>query len=411
MTVIRAFAALRPPPAEVLRIVCPPREALGAEAARALAAANPACALHVTRPEVARLEPGEDADRRAAQHLAAMVSQGLLIEDREPHLYLYAQRRGHQQSVGVVACVRVEDYVSGAIKRHEQMRADHVANHARHIEELRAHPEPVLLTYRADSRIDELVADGMRAAPVYEFTTPDGVEHRAWVLDLGCSRALSARFAEHDARREAVPSLHLLGGHDVAAGAVRAHQALRGSRGGEDDVILAMLVPHDQVTVHACHRLVRDPAGRSPQALLEQLRAALDVEPVEDSAAATPRAPGSFGLYLNGSWYRARARKSTADLGDPVESIDAFVCHTQILNPIFGVEFSRYHEQVGFAAEAQGIFEAQRGVDGGLFSVAVILCPMRIEQILASGAAGRTLPPRSASCDPQPWSGLFMHRF
>src|SRR5262245_19514389 len=124
MTVIRAFAAYRPPPAEALRVACPPRDAVDAEAARAIAAANPASFLHVTRREVDRLEPGADPHRRGAERFAAMVSQGLLVEDREPHLYVYGQKRGNHRQVGVVACVQVDDYVSGRIRRHEQPRED-----------------------------------------------------------------------------------------------------------------------------------------------------------------------------------------------------------------------------------------------------------------------------------------------
>src|SRR5262249_59201059 len=107
----------------------------------------------------------------------------------------YEQKMGAHSQVGVVGCASVAEYQADTIKKHEKTRADKEDDRTRNIEELRAHDEPVFLTYRADRAIDALVADARKASPIYDFTTADGVEHRLWVLSRAASTELEERFA------------------------------------------------------------------------------------------------------------------------------------------------------------------------------------------------------------------------
>ncbi len=99
---------------------------------------------------------------------------------------------GTHRQIGVVGCASVAEYDADLIKKHEKTRADKEDDRTRHIEELRAHDEPVFLTYRADPAIDRLVAEALGAPPVYDFTTADGVQHQLWVLGREATAALAA---------------------------------------------------------------------------------------------------------------------------------------------------------------------------------------------------------------------------
>src|SRR4029077_5523721 len=131
-----------------------------------------------------------------------------------------------------------------------------------------------------------------------------------WVLGRDVTLALAQRF-------EAVPDLYVADGHHRCAAAARVHQKLRGD-GGDHDAFLAVVFPHDQVKILSYNRVVRDLEGRSPEALLERLRGALDLEAVESGEAAGPAGPKQFGVYLAGRWYRARVRAGSFDAKDPV---------------------------------------------------------------------------------------------
>ena len=295
MATVRPFAAYRPPRSAAVLVASPPYDVINTAEARALAAGNPASFLHVSRPEIDLPEgTDEHADavyRTGAENLRALVASHALVADPEPHLYLYAQRMGDHRQIGVVGCASVAEYLSDVIKKHEKTRADKEDDRTRHIEELRAHDEPVFLTYRADAGIDRLVVESTQGSPVYDFTTADGVAHQLWVLGREATASLAERFERH------VPALYVADGHHRCAAAARVHDKLAGD-GGDHGVFLAVVFPHDQMKILPYNRVVRDLQGRSAEALLALLGAALDVTPEGSGAAATPGAPRSFGIYL-----------------------------------------------------------------------------------------------------------------
>src|SRR5512143_1300551 len=98
MATLRPFRALRPAPADALRVAAPPYDVVNTAEARELARGNPDSFLHVSRPEI-DLAPGidEHADEvyaQGAKALAGFQARGLLRPEAGPRFYVYAQRMG-----------------------------------------------------------------------------------------------------------------------------------------------------------------------------------------------------------------------------------------------------------------------------------------------------------------------------
>ncbi len=407
MATVRPFRAHRPPPSVAVAVASPPYDVINTEEARALAAGNAVSFLHVSRPEI-DLPAGTDEHDDAvyalgAKNLTALIADGALVQDSEAHLYVYAQRMGNHRQVGIVGCASVAEYENDTIKKHEKTRADKEDDRTRHIEVLRAHDEPVFLTYRAAPAIDRAVAEAMKASPVYDLTTGDGVEHRLWVLSRAASAEISELFV-------GVSTLYVADGHHRSAAAARVHKALRGD-GGEHDAFLAVVFPHDQMQIMAYNRVVRDLDGRGVDALLEALRGRLDIEPVESREAAAPREPKSFALYAGRRWYRAKVRAGSYDASDPVASLDCSICQAQVLGPIFGVTDPRRDKHVDFVGGIRGAAELERRVDEGGMTMGIQLFPTQIEELIAVSDAGLLMPPKSTWFEPKLRSGLFVHSF
>ena len=407
MAELRPFRAYRPRLETAVRVASPPYDVVSTAEARALAVNNPMSFLHVSRPEI-DLPEGTDEHHptvyaTGARNLTALIADGVLVQDQEPHLYLYAQQMGTHRQIGVVGCASVAEYDQGRIKKHENTRPDKEDDRTRHIEELRAHDEPVFLTYRASAPIFAAVAQSTSAAPIYDFTTDDGVQHQLWVLSREASAELTHLFSE-------VPDLYVADGHHRTAAASRVHQAAKGD-GGEHDVFLAVVFPHDQMQILAYNRLVKDPQGRPADELLAALRERMDVEPLEGNAQAAPTEPRTFGVHVGGSWYRAKARAGTFDARDPVASLDCSICQDQILGPIFGVTDPRRDPQIDFVGGIRGVAELERRVEAGGFSMALHLYPTQIEELLRVSDAGLLMPPKSTWFEPKLRSGLFVHAF
>src|SRR5512142_442855 len=278
MATLVPFRALRPPSPLAARVASPPYDVVSTKEARELAAGNPDSFLRVSRPEI-DLPPGTDEHsepvyRKGAENLSELRRRGVLVQDSAPRFYVYAQRMGSHRQTGLVACASVDEYDRDVIKKHERTRQDKEDDRVRHIDTLGAHDEPVFLTYRAVPEIDRAGEDVKRAAPEYDLVTPDGVAHQLWVVPPEIGARLEALF-------RGVPALYVADGHHRSAAASRVHARRRGQP-GEHGAFLAVVFPHDQMQILAYNRLVRDPRGRAPAALLQALQEIMEVEPASD---------------------------------------------------------------------------------------------------------------------------------
>jgi uncharacterized protein (DUF1015 family) len=404
MADLRPFRAYRPRPDIASQVASPPYDVVNTAEARALAAGNPESFLHVTRPEIDLPEGiDEHSDEVYAQArvgLEALISDGVLVADPEPRIYVYAQRMGAHRQVGVVALASVAEYDRGLIKKHENTRADKEDDRTRHIDVLAAHDEPVFLTYQASPAIDAFVREATGAMPAFDFVTADGVQHQLWVVGRDESLALANAFA-------AVPSLYVADGHHRSAAASRVHKQRRGD-GTEHDGFLAVVFPHDQMQIMAYNRVVRDLSGKSPDELLASFRERFDVTP---SSSPAPDAPKTFGLYLGGAWHRLAVRPGSYDSADPVASLDCSICQDQILGPMFGVSDPRRDQHVDFVGGIRGHAELERRVDSGEMTLALHLFPTQMSELMAVSDAGLLMPPKSTWFEPKLRSGLFVHTF
>jgi len=404
LATLHPFRALRPSRERAVRVAAPPYDVVNTREARDLARGNPDSYLHVSRPEI-DLPDGTDEHADAvyaqgARNLADFRGRAVLAPDVEPRLYVYAQKMGNHRQVGLVACASVAEYDADLIKKHEKTRADKEDDRTRHIDEMGAHDEPVFLTYRASREVDAAVAEVMHGAPEYDMTTQDGVEHRLWVVGVDASRRIADLF-------RAVPALYVADGHHRSAAASRVH-ALRKGTPGEHDRFLAVVFPHDQMQILAYNRVVRDVKGRSPAELRAALEKVLDLSPADRPA---PEGPLSFGVFLDGRWWRARVRPGSFDANDPVASLDCSILQDQVLKPIFGIDDPRRSKDVDFVGGIRGAAELERRVKEEGWSIAFHLFPTRVDQVMDVSDAGQIMPPKSTWFEPKLRSGLFVHAF
>ncbi|HEU4533055.1 MAG TPA: DUF1015 family protein [Polyangiaceae bacterium] len=405
MTTVRPFQALRPAPGLAARVACPPYDVIDAREARALAADSDLSFLYVSRPEVGLAQGTDEHDpavyaegRRALERL---TGRGALVPSAGARYWLYVQERGGRRQTGLVACVSVDEYDRGVIRKHENTKPDKEDDRTRHIDALGAHDEPVFLTYRAEPAVKALLAPLLANAPADDFEA-EGVRHAVWDVPDAVAPALERAFAER------VPHLYVADGHHRSAAASRVHRQ-RAGEGGEHGAFLAVLVPDDEVTIMAYHRLVRDARGRGPDELLREIAARFDVD--DAPGAPEPEAPRSFGFFLGDRWRRARVRPGSFDAADPVASLDCSLVQDQLLGPVFGVADPRRDPNLDFVGGIRGAGELERRVRAEGFALGLALYPTAIEELIAVSDRGLLMPPKSTWFEPKMRSGLFVHPF
>ncbi len=403
---LNPFRALRPVPELAARVAAVPYDVVNRAEAAELARGNPHSFLHVGRSDIDLPEDVDQYDPRiyagARQALDRFIAEGTLLRDATPSLYVYRQVMDGRTQTGIVGCVHIDEYERDVIRKHEKTRQDKEDDRTRHVLTLNANAEPVFLTYRGHPAIDAQTESIVRAAPLYDFTAPDGVRHIVWRVPD--PTPLVGAFGE-------VPCAYVADGHHRSASAWRAGKELRARRpggpgGAEYEWFLAVLFPAEQLRILPYNRLVKDLNGLSSSNALARLARAGHVRPTDDPM---PARPGSFGFYLEGAWYLLTLDEPTIDRSDPIRSLDVSLLQDRILAPILGIGDPRTDKRIDFVGGIRGTKELERRVDSGEMAIAFSLHPTTLDQLIAVSDAGQVMPPKSTWFEPKLRSGLFVH--
>lgn len=410
MAIIRPFQALRPPIHLAAQVAALPYDVMDVEEARSMAGANTNSFLHISRPEIdlaASVDPhADEVHQQGKQNLDDFQARRILLQDPVPCYYIYRQRMGAIVQTGLVACAAVDDYQSGVIKKHEHTRADKEEDRIKHIATLDANDEPVFYIFRNNPAVEEILASAINEPPEYQFTTQDGVSHSLWVVaDPALIKHLTGLFAE-------IPTLYVADGHHRSAAAARVRDLRKAANpnhsGNEEyNFFLTVIFPESQLNIMPYNRVVKDLLGRTPEQFLQAVGTVFEVSPAD--SAVSPNARHSFGMYLDGRWYRLQAPPKLADEGNTVSRLDVSILQNHLLHPLLGIENPRTDKRISFVGGIRGVEELERLVNSGDYRVAFSMYPTGITELMDLADDDQIMPPKSTWFEPKLRSGLFVH--
>ena len=397
MVKIHSFESLTVAPSQASRVSCVPYDIVSRQESRDLAEGNPDTLLRVDRADLEFPNSisftAPEVYQKAAQNLARLVNQKLLVPEKEPSIYLVRMVDGKHRQRGFAALADFGDYASGQLRKHEFTRPDKEDDRVTLIRHLGALTGPVLAAYpdlkELTAEMDRIESSG---APVAEVTDERGVRHAFWrapdptkVVQL---------FAK-------VPRSYIADGHHRAAAASRLASERPGPKG-----ILTVFFPASELRVLPYHRLVLKLDPLNPESLLAAAKKAFDVTEVP---SAPPDETGKIGLFLAGKWYQLHWRAEPN--ANPVAKLDASALQDRLLGPALGVKDPRTDARLDFVGGIHGTAALEKKVRAGEAAAAFSLPAVSLSQIFAVADADQIMPPKSTWFEPKLRSGFFVHRF
>ena len=409
MAVIRQFKAIRPTPEMAEKVAALPYDVVNSEEAAEMVIGNPYSFLHVDKAEI-DLPAGTDiyspeVYEKAKSNLEKMITDGVLVKDEKPMLYVYELTMDGRSQTGLVACTSIDEYMQGIIKKHELTREDKEQDRIRHVDICNANTGPIFLAYRTVDEISEIVDNVKKNAPVYDFTAEDGIIHRAWIIDdEETINRLVKLFKD-------VPNLYIADGHHRNASAAKVGLKRRNENpnytGDEEfNYYLAVIFPSDQLKILDYNRVVKDLNGLSEEEFIKKLSEKFDI--VETEGRAKPDKAYDFGMYMDGKWYMLTA-KDEIKSKDAVKGLDVSILQDNVLIPILGIGDIRTDKRIDFVGGIRGLGELEKRIDSGEMKVAFAMYPTSIEQLMTIADENKIMPPKSTWFEPKLRSGLFIH--
>ena len=413
MAIVKPFRGLRPPRNIAEDLACLPYDVMDKEEARAMATGKEYSLLHITRAEIdlpADIDThSEEVYKKSVANFALWQKKGWLVQDKEPHFYIYAQTMADRTQYGIVGCASVDDYLEDRIKKHELTRPDKEQDRMIHIRTNNANIEPVFLTYPAVKEIDAIVKKiARKEKPEYNFTAEDGFGHHFWVVrDPDTNKQIEKLFAMK------VPCTYVADGHHRTAAAALVGKEKRENnpkhKGTEEyNYFLAVHFPDNQLRIIDYNRTIKDLNGLTAEEFLSRLEQAFEIKN-RGPRTYKPRRLHNFSMYLEGNWYSLSARKGTYDDNDPVGGLDVTILTNQVLTPILDIQDLRRSKRIDFVGGIRGIRELKNRVDRGEMKVAFALYPVSMKQLITIADSGNIMPPKTTWFEPKLRSGLVIH--
>lgn len=409
MAEIRPFACIRPCREKAEKIAALPYDVYNRKEAKEEVLKEPDSFLKIDRPET---QFPDDYDmyapevyQKAHDILWDMVERGDFIREEKPCYYIYELTMNGRTQTGIAACASIDDYKNGVIKKHENTRAEKEKDRIRHVDACNAQTGPIFLAYRAQETISKIVAAEKEKEPEYDFTSPDGIRHRVWVISGENEiAAISDTFRN-------ISQIYIADGHHRAASAVKVGFQRREEHPGytgeeEFNYFLSVLFPDEELYIMDYNRVVKDLNGMTKEQFLQKMQKIFFVTPAAEGETK-PTEKRTFTMYLDETWYCCKVKEE--DLSeDPVKGLDVSLLQELLLTPVLGIEDPKTDARIDFVGGIRGTEELERRCHQDA-EVAFAMYPTSIQELFAVADAGLLMPPKSTWFEPKLRSGIFIH--
>ncbi|QXJ20047.1 DUF1015 domain-containing protein [Actinomadura graeca] len=389
---------------DLASVTMPPYDLVDEPAARRLMANGGHNIVRLNTPRAA----GESY-HQAAGLLRRWLDEGALTVDPDPALYVYeAASDGAVLQRGLIGALGLRAEADRIVLPHENVFPGPVRDRLALMSAARANLEPIFLVYEGGGDTARIVDDATGAVPLLRFRAGDGLSHSLWPIT---DPALHARVSADLHDRQAL----IADGHHRYATyrALQARHHAAGDGAGPWDLGLALLVDSTRYPPHlgAIHRVL---PGLPPDDAVARARTVFHVTPLPgeaaalDALAAAPRPAfvlgGGDGLYLLTAPDPAvLGRSMPPGRSARWRGLDTAVLDHLLVGGVWNVPENEDAIEVVHDDPSAAIARARR--TGG---TAVVLNPLKVEDVLAVAGGGERVPRKSTSFGPKPRTGLVL---
>ncbi|HEY1768418.1 MAG TPA: DUF1015 domain-containing protein [Terracidiphilus sp.] len=385
-------------------------------------------------PELFDAEQGENVYTRAAHDFRAWREQDVLVQEKEPCIFAYAQRfmvpgtSAVKERRGFIALGKLHEYAEQVIFRHEQTLSKPKSDRLNLLKATRAHFGQIFMLYSDPaSVVDKILYDGTGPADA-EITDEFGVQHRLWrVSDPATINLLTTAMADKkliiaDGHHRYETALHYSRKHS-ANGRVRTeHCATQLSQPPYPEAAVMMTfvnMDSDGLVILPTHRVVHslqpfDPAAFAKSAEAYFRVSALSAGETESMITLLRQQKGTafIAVARAGAWLlRPKPDASSAALAGIPErqrQLDLAQLHALALDRLLGLDAEKVREQSNLRY-LRDPAEAVEQVRRGDADVAFLTNPVSMEQLKEIAFAGEVMPQKSTDFFPKLLSGLTIY--
>lgn len=428
MATIRPFSAIHyanKPDLSLSALIAPPYDVLDDAGKAALQAKHPNNIVTVDLPHMPPKSVGPDsAYDKANTTLRAWLDSGVLVRDKRPGLYPYAQGFDYRGKTfhrrGFICLVKLEPLGAGHIIPHEKTYKGPIEDRLKLMRSTGMQLSPIFGLFDDDR--------GQITKPLYQHTgvplldaTLEGVRNQVWsITDAQTQNLLIDAMG--------IKPIYIADGHHRYTTALQYKTEAEQKAGGSlppnhpaNFCMFVLVAMQDAgLLILPTHRMI----GGLDRFNISAFQSALggnfelvqtSLSPSELSDSINTDQPHTFGLYDGITRKSYKLRLNNPDVLKPLEPkqsegwrrLDVAILQRYLLDEVFGPNFAAGRELTrGYTADAAQIATQ---VDGLNYQVALLLRPTPLLALEDLGRHGEVMPQKSTYFYPKLATGLLIN--
>jgi uncharacterized protein (DUF1015 family) len=391
-------------------VVAPPYDVIDTEQRVELERRSPYNVVRIDLPQ------GADPYENAARTLGEWRSEGAVVRDEQPALWVleqdYIGPDGQSRTRrGFLARVRVENYGPGRIRPHERTHPGPKEDRLRLTRATRANLSPIFSLFSDPANAAwQALKPATAGEPWGKATDEDGTANRLWHATDPAAIAAVQQALSH-------AELLIADGHHRYETA-RTYADEIGGEGEHRYVLMDLVALQDPgLTVFPTHRLVKGLTPEQQEALASAIRQDFEIKELDNpqQLASLEPVPDQVRIgYIDSHFKRPFlltlkdqeiADRALPDHAPPYRRLDTAVLEALILKRALRMtdEDIDHLNGLGYARDAA---QALEYVDSGAYDAAFLMAPIPVEQVRQVAAAGESMPPKSTYFFPKVPTGL-----
>jgi uncharacterized protein (DUF1015 family) len=406
MAQIKAFKAVRPTRDKVHLVATRPVYTYKKSILKAKLEENPYTFIRIINPEYNETKKTKANSRERFLNVKHKFEEffqaGILIQDKEEHLYLYQQTKDNQLFTGIICGASIEEYQNDFIKKHEATITSREEMFTEYLDIVGFNAEPVLLSYPKNKKLQQIYSEIMLDRPEYEFSTTDCIKHELWILNKNQEELVKNEFSK-------IEKTYIADGHHRSASSARLAKQINNFdlKTNNHNYFLAFFMDESKLKILEFNRIVKSISGIVKADFLSKLEKNFVIEKLNQ--AEKPKQEHQISMNLLNNWYLLTCKDEIIDKNHPVACLDPEILTNFILSPLLGITDLKTEKNIEFVSGNLGLDAISDIIFSGKADLGFVLFPLNMKQVVKVADNNLIMPPKSTWVEPKLRSGLTIY--
>lgn len=355
---------------------------------------------------------GDDATRyeNSRKKLIELLEKNVLVKDNDSAIYIYEQNFKGKKILGFISAIKLEEYESGVIMRHEMTKTKPVNDRMNLLSKLQINTALIYTVFDDErNKISGILSLETIDSPLFSFVDDNGVKNKVWKIK-------DEKFIETVTLEMQNKKLYIADGHH------RYHTALTYAKNFDPTLkkdistnyVLSYIVPKDNASIYPYNRVIYNISDELFGKMLETATRSFEVLEKSKKVPYTPRKEHIIVMYYKEKVYELFPKNVPKDV---IGCLDVSILQNTILaNLGFTIEKLKGGDEIEYIKGEVSPSKIRKIVNAKNNSVGFCLYPVSADELKAVADANMkdasiVMPPKSTYFYPKPCSGIVSYKF